>query len=160
MKVERNIRIDAPPQRVYDVVMDPGRLKDWVTIHDHLEDAPSGSLKQGSKLTQSLRLAGRKFKVRWTVVENDPCKRVVWEGHGPVGSHARVMYEFGDSSNHESTDFHYTNWAASPAMAWRVSLKKSWNTRCRNSKPLPNNRYSSIKWLIFLTRNAGKSTRA
>jgi carbon monoxide dehydrogenase subunit G len=109
MKVERNIRIDAPPRRVYDVVMDPGRLKDWVTIHDHLEDAPDGALKKGSKLTQSLRLAGRTFKVRWTVVENDPCKRVVWEGHGPVGSHARVMYEFGESSNHECTDFHYTN---------------------------------------------------
>ena len=47
MKVERNIQIDAPPQRVYDVVMDPGRLKDWVTIHHHLEDAPNGSLKKG-----------------------------------------------------------------------------------------------------------------
>ena len=109
MKVEREIRIDAPAQRVYDVVMDPGRLKDWVTIHHHLEDAPNGSLKKGSKLTQWLKLAGRKFKVRWTVVENDPCKRVVWEGRGPVGSHARMVYEFGDSSNHESTDFHYMN---------------------------------------------------
>jgi uncharacterized membrane protein len=109
MKVERNIRIDAPAQRVYDVVMDPGRLKDWVTIHHHLEDAPSGQLRQGSKLTQCLKLAGRKFNVRWTVVENDPCKRVVWEGRGPVASHARVTYEFGDSSNHERTDFSYTN---------------------------------------------------
>lgn len=109
MKVERNIRIDAPAQRVYDVVMDPGRLKDWVTIHHHLEDYPSGQLRQGSKLTQCLKLAGRKFKVRWTVVENDPCRRVVWEGRGPVASHARVTYEFGDSSNNECTDFSYTN---------------------------------------------------
>ena len=80
MKVERDIRIDAPPQRVYDVVMDPRRLEDWVTIHDHLEDAPDGALKKGSKLTQILKLAGRKFHVRWTVVENAPCERVVWEG--------------------------------------------------------------------------------
>ena len=42
MKVEREIWIDAPVQRVYDVVMDPDRLKDWVTIHHHLEDAPNG----------------------------------------------------------------------------------------------------------------------
>ena len=109
MKVEREIRIDAPPQRVYDVVMDPSRLKDWVTIHHHLEDAPNGSLKKGSKLTQWLKLAGRKFKVRWTVVENDPCKRVVWEGRGPVGSHARVSYQFGDGSGDDCTDFHYMN---------------------------------------------------
>ena len=59
MKVERDILIDAPVQRVYDVVMDPRRLEDWVTIHDHLEDAPAGTLRKGSKLTQSLRLAGR-----------------------------------------------------------------------------------------------------
>ena len=109
MKVEREIRINAPPQRVYDVVMDPARLKDWVTIHHHLEDAPNGSLKKGSKLTQYLKLAGHQFRVRWTVVENDPCKLVVWEGRGPVGSHARVSYAFGDSSGDERTDFHYMN---------------------------------------------------
>lgn len=109
MKVEREIWIDAPVQRVYDVVMDPDRLKDWVTIHHHLEDAPNGSLKKGSKLTQWLKLAGRRFRVRWTVVENDPCKLVVWEGRGPVGSHARVSYAFGDSSGDETTQFHYMN---------------------------------------------------
>jgi carbon monoxide dehydrogenase subunit G len=109
MKVERRIRIDAPPERVYDVVMDPQRLEDWVTIHHHLEDAPPGALKKGSKLTQCLKLAGRKFNVRWTVVENEPCDRVVWEGRGPVGSRAKVVYEFGDSSNGQFTDFQYTN---------------------------------------------------
>ena len=109
MRVEREIRIAAPAQRVYDVVMDPRRLGDWVTIHDHLEDAPSGSLKKGSKLTQILKLAGRKFHVRWTVVENAPCERVVWEGRGPVGSHARVVYQFANSSNGDHTDFHYIN---------------------------------------------------
>ena len=84
MKVEREIRNDAAPQRVYDVVMDPSRLEDWVTIHHQLVDSPNGSLKKGSRLTQCLKLAGTKFNVHWTVVENDPCKRVVWEGRGPV----------------------------------------------------------------------------
>ena len=83
MKVERDIPIDAPPERVYDVVMDPQRLEDWVTIHHHLEDAPPGSLKKGSKLTQCLKLAGRKFNVRWTVVEDEPCERVSGRAAGP-----------------------------------------------------------------------------
>jgi uncharacterized membrane protein len=108
VKVERNIRIDAPPQRVYDVVMDPRRLEDWVTIHHHLEEAPSGPLEKGSRLSQCLKLAGKKFSVDWTVVENDPCKRVVWEGRGPVGSKARVTYGFGESTS-SCTDFHYVN---------------------------------------------------
>ena len=107
MKVERTIEIAAPPHRVYDVVMDPSRLEDWVTIHHHLEDAPNGPLKKGSKLTQYLRLAGKRFKVRWTVVENDPCVRVVWEGRGPVASHARVVYEL--EGNGDGTRFSYLN---------------------------------------------------
>jgi carbon monoxide dehydrogenase subunit G len=107
VKVERTVEIDAPPQRVYDVVMDPSRLEEWVTIHHHLEDAPNGHLRKGSKLTQCLKLAGKKFKVRWTVVENDPCVRVVWEGRGPVASHARVVY--GLKANGEGTTFNYMN---------------------------------------------------
>jgi carbon monoxide dehydrogenase subunit G len=109
VRVERSITIAAPPERVYDLVMDPARLEDWVTIHHHLVDAPNGPLEQGSKLTQSLRLAGRRFTVRWTVVENDPCKRVVWEGRGPVASHARVVYGFGSDGDSAKTRFSYTN---------------------------------------------------
>ena len=108
MRVERTVEIAAAPQQVYDVVMNPARLGDWVTIHHHREGSPPERLRRGSKLTECLKLAGRKFKVRWTVVENDPCRRVVWEGKGPVGSHARVVYEFGNSSN-GTTDFRYCN---------------------------------------------------
>jgi carbon monoxide dehydrogenase subunit G len=101
------VELEAPPKRVYDLVMDPERLDDWVTIHHRLEDAPSGQLEKGSKLTQYLKLAGRKFKVRWTVVENDPCERVVWEGKGPIASRAKVVYEFEPQGG--GTLFSYTN---------------------------------------------------
>jgi carbon monoxide dehydrogenase subunit G len=107
VNVERTTEIDAPAERVYELVMDPHRLEDWVTIHDHLEDAPDGSLRKGSKLTQCLRLAGRRFRVRWTVVENEPCRRVVWEGRGPVRSRARVVYEFEEGDG--GTRFSYSN---------------------------------------------------
>jgi carbon monoxide dehydrogenase subunit G len=107
VKVERTVEIAAPPQRVYDVVMDPARLEEWVTIHHHLEDAPNGRLRKGSKMTQCLKLAGKKFKVRWTVVENDPCVRVVWEGRGPVASRARVVY--GLEGDGDGTKFSYLN---------------------------------------------------
>jgi uncharacterized membrane protein len=108
VKVERSIDISAPPDRVYELIMDPRRLEDWVTIHHHLEQAPSGKLQEGSKVTQWLKLAGRKFKVRWTVVKNDPCKQVVWEGEGPIFSHARVVYGF-EPDGDDATCFSYTN---------------------------------------------------
>ena len=107
MKVERTTTVAAPPKRVYDVIMDPDRLEDWVTIHQHIEGSPASPLKKGSKLTQCLRLAGKRFKVHWTVVENKPCERVIWEGRGPVASRARVEYRF--EPNGEGTDFFYLN---------------------------------------------------
>ena len=108
MKVEREVEIAAPPEDLYEVVMDPHRLADWVTIHKKLEDAPEGQLKKGSTLTQCLKLAGSTFKVRWKVVENDRAKRVVWEGRGPLRSKAKVIYEMtpdGDGGTH----FNYLN---------------------------------------------------
>jgi carbon monoxide dehydrogenase subunit G len=107
MRVERTTHIAAPPKQVYDIVMDPDRLRDWVTIHHRLEDDPVSPLKKGSTLTQCLKLAGRKFRVHWKVVENEPCEHVVWEGRGPVASHARVEYRF--NSNDGGTDFSYVN---------------------------------------------------
>jgi hypothetical protein len=107
VRVERDIDIAAPVGELYDVVMDPKRLTDWVTIHQDLEDAPEGFLEEGSQLTQCLKLAGRPFRVRWTVVENDPCRRVVWEGRGPVRSKATVTYQFEDGDG--VTHFSYAN---------------------------------------------------
>jgi carbon monoxide dehydrogenase subunit G len=107
VKVERTTHIAAPPRAVYDIVMDPSRLEDWVTIHQNIEGSPASPLKKGSKLTQCLKLAGKKFHVHWRVVENDPCEYVVWEGRGPVASRARVEYRF--DSNDGGTDFSYVN---------------------------------------------------
>ena len=108
MKVERTTEIATPPERVYEVVMDPKHLEDWVSIHESLIEAPGGELKQGSELVQCLKLAGRKFNVHWEVVEDDCPVRVVWEGKGPVHSHAKVVYEFEPDGN-GGTRFSYMN---------------------------------------------------
>jgi uncharacterized protein YndB with AHSA1/START domain len=107
VKVERSIRLAASPERVYEVIMDPACLERWVTIHCDLEDAPP-RLTSGSKLTQRLQLAGRRFTVTWRVVENDPARRIVWEGRGPMRSHAGVTYELAPSTD-GGTLFTYTN---------------------------------------------------
>jgi carbon monoxide dehydrogenase subunit G len=107
MKVERRIDIAAPPERIYDLLMDPRRLADWVSIHAGLKDAPDGDLREGSELTQCLKLAGRRINVDWTVVEAERPARVVWEGRGPVHSRARVIYDL--TRDGEGTSFSYLN---------------------------------------------------
>ena len=43
--VEVELFIDAPPERIWEVALDPARLGDWVTIHrslgDHDDPPPS-----------------------------------------------------------------------------------------------------------------------
>ncbi|NLT05739.1 MAG: hypothetical protein GXY03_05440 [Solirubrobacterales bacterium] len=113
MKVQRTVEIDAAPADVYRVIMDPHSLERWVTIHVKLEDSPDGQLRKGSELTQRLALAGRGFTVHWEVVENDPARRVVWEGRGPMRSHAGVTYELSGDGDGPTT-FTYTNEFALP----------------------------------------------
>jgi uncharacterized membrane protein len=103
------ITIAAPVQKVYDVVVDPSRLSEWVTIHDSLQDVPDRPLERGSELTQVLRIAGRTFRARWIVVENEPCERVVWQGRGPLDSDARVVYRFESDDEGRETTFSYVN---------------------------------------------------
>ena len=107
MKLEHTTLIAAPPEAIYDVVTDPQRLEDWVTIHEELVEAPPASLKKGSKLTQQLRLAGKCFTVHWTVVQSERPRKMVWKGSGPVRSKASVTYEF--EPNGAGTCFSYVN---------------------------------------------------
>jgi len=105
--VHTAIEIDAPPERVWEVVMDPHRLADWVTIHRRVERVPA-ALRRGSTFEQTLNLRGAPLHVVWTVVDVDPPRRAVWEGQGPAHSRASIVYELrrdGDAR----TIFDYTN---------------------------------------------------
>jgi carbon monoxide dehydrogenase subunit G len=108
MKVERDITIDAPPEEVWQVLMDPNRLADWVSIHQKLKDAPSGLLNEGDELTQCLRLMHKNFDVKWKVEHVRKPYKAVWEGRGPVRSKAAVVYELKPGEN-GGTRFHYMN---------------------------------------------------
>jgi uncharacterized protein YndB with AHSA1/START domain len=113
MKVERDITIDAPPEKVWRVLMDPQCLADWVSIHHRLKQAPEGQLEEGDELVQSLRLAHKNFDVRWRVMQADKPRKAIWEGRGPVRSKASVLYELAPGEN-GGTRFHYENEFKSP----------------------------------------------
>jgi hypothetical protein len=92
MRVERQVTIAASPEAVYDLVMDPHRLAEWVAIHAWVREAPEGPLVEGSDLVQGFRLAGFPFEVRWRVTQAERPVSALWEGRGPGGSRARVSY--------------------------------------------------------------------
>ena len=108
-KLERTIEIDAPPEEVYDVLTDPNCLGEWVTIQEELEEAPEGrDLKPGDTLRQRMKVAGKRFKLSWRVIEAERPSRVVWEGEGPMGSKAKAVYELAENGD-GGTSFSYMN---------------------------------------------------
>jgi carbon monoxide dehydrogenase subunit G len=90
--VTASIQIAAPPAAVWEIVMDPARLGEWVTIHRKLLYADDGPPRVGYTMDQQIHMRGVSLEVHWTLVECRSCELAVWEGRGPARSHARSEY--------------------------------------------------------------------
>ena len=113
--VRETVVLAAEPERVWDTIMDPAQLERWVTTHDSYEGATPGPLSEEDEFTQKLRLAGKSFKVRWRVVEARRPELARWEGEGPAGSTASVIYRLAEEDG--GTRFDYENQFALPGGA-------------------------------------------
>jgi uncharacterized protein YndB with AHSA1/START domain len=91
-EVRAKIEIDAPPETVYDLMLDPDRLHEWVTIHRKINRVDAGDPRKGYEMDQTLCLRHANFKVHWTLTEADRPHAATWEGRGPAGSYARTSY--------------------------------------------------------------------
>jgi uncharacterized protein YndB with AHSA1/START domain len=107
--VTASIDIDAPPDRVYDKMLDPACLPEWVTIHRRVNRADGGAPREGYEMEQTLCLRGANFKVRWTLTEADRPERATWEGRGPAHSYARTAYKLTPLDGGGKTRFDYEN---------------------------------------------------
>lgn len=106
--VHEKISIDAPIQKVWDTVMDPGRLGEWVTIHRGIRNAPDGPLQPGASMEQQMQVRGFRFQVHWTLVSVQEPTMAEWKGRGPAHSGARIRYVLTDNGD-GATEFDYTN---------------------------------------------------
>jgi uncharacterized protein YndB with AHSA1/START domain len=100
-------KIDAPLEDVWQMVMDPNRLADWVTIHRKLVNADEGPPRVGFEMEQRIHVRGVSLDVHWKLVECDRCVRAVWEGRGPARSRARTEYLLRETDG--GTRFDYRN---------------------------------------------------
>ncbi|HTB49598.1 MAG TPA: SRPBCC family protein [Solirubrobacteraceae bacterium] len=103
-----SIDIAAAPELVWETVMDPMRLGDWVTIHRKLRHHDDGPLRQGYHMDQQIHMRGVSVDVHWTLVQCLAQERAVWEGRGPARSRARTEYALHPLSG-GCTRFDYRN---------------------------------------------------
>ncbi|HVL96786.1 MAG TPA: SRPBCC family protein [Solirubrobacteraceae bacterium] len=107
-QVKVHIHIAAPAERVWEVVMDPQRFDDWVTIHRRVHKADDGPPRPGMRMEQTLCLRGANFKVKWELAAVRPGRHAEWLGRGPMHSYARTVYDLQDDGD-GGTDFYYSN---------------------------------------------------
>jgi len=108
--VRESISLPADRGAVWDLIMDPGRLADWVDAHRKVEDVPDLPLDVGSRFRQQLGFGPISFWVDWEVVEARRPELARWQGSGPGGSEAKIVYRLSiDDSGAESTRFDYEN---------------------------------------------------
>lgn len=100
-EVIANVDIAAPPDAVWDVVMDAERLHEWVTIHRRLGAHGAG------EMDQVLCLRGVNFHVRWKLDRSERPRRAVWKGRGPARSRAETEYRLAPIDG--GTRFSYRN---------------------------------------------------
>jgi uncharacterized protein YndB with AHSA1/START domain len=136
-EVRLKIGIDAPMDRVWEVVMDPTRLSEWVTIHRSVRDISDQPLRRGSTMQQVLHIRGVSFHVHWKVVEAEPPNRAEWDGRGPAHSRARIVYQL-SGGGEETTTFEYTNEFTPPGgrlgnVASRMIVRDASEREARNS---------------------------
>jgi uncharacterized protein YndB with AHSA1/START domain len=105
--VTASILIAAPPASVWELVMNPDSLGEWVTIHRRLLYADGGPARVGFRMDQQIHMRGVSLEVRWELVECRARELAVWEGRGPARSHARTEYSLRPENN--GTRFDYRN---------------------------------------------------
>lgn len=101
-EVTTSIDIAAAPEDVWEVVMDPRRLEEWVTIHRRLEDFTDTTMEQ------VLCLRGVSFHVKWELAAAERPRRACWKGRGPARSRAETEYRL-EPAGDGATRFHYRN---------------------------------------------------
>jgi uncharacterized membrane protein len=106
--VQAEIEINAPIERVWETIMDPGRLRDWVTIHKSVKNVSDSPLRQGATMDQAIQVRGLTFRVHWLLVSVKAPYAAQWEGGGPAHSNALIRYEL-SSDESDRTKFRYTN---------------------------------------------------
>lgn len=105
--VHESVDLEAPPAEVWEKLMDPRFLDEWVSAHREVLEMPELPLGEGATFRQKLGVGPVTFKVEWEVLEVDEPHLARWHGKGPGGSEAKITYELSETS--EGTHFKYTN---------------------------------------------------
>jgi uncharacterized protein YndB with AHSA1/START domain len=90
-KIRSEIEIDAPPERVWEIVSDPERLPQYNATIIEVSDATGRLDRVGTTYQGVAKVYGRRIEGGWEVTEVIPLRRIVQRGSAPGGGEATVV---------------------------------------------------------------------
>lgn len=92
-EIRRNIFINAPVEKVFDVAMHQERLPEWLVGMEEVRDVPPGPPEVGTTYEWTYSMGGVRFQGTNTVTEIVPNARFVVESTGGINSTWTWIYE-------------------------------------------------------------------
>jgi carbon monoxide dehydrogenase subunit G len=80
--VVESVEIDAPAERVWDVISDPRNLPHWDRHIVRVTGVPETGLREGVRYVTEMRFMGVRAKVRVRMLEWDPPRRATFRLEG------------------------------------------------------------------------------
>jgi uncharacterized protein YndB with AHSA1/START domain len=80
---QKTFRVEASPQRLWELMSDPDRLPEWNGAFDRIEDVTGPLDEVGTTYTQVMRVAGIELTGHWEITEVEPTRRRRFQGTPP-----------------------------------------------------------------------------
>jgi uncharacterized protein YndB with AHSA1/START domain len=77
-----SVKVDAPAERVWEVISDPRNLPQWDRHIAHVEGVPATGIREGTRYLTEMRFVGVRAKIRVQVLEWDPPRRAKFRLQG------------------------------------------------------------------------------
>ena len=84
-KVNATTAIPAPPDKVWDVISDPGTYDQWMTIHTKWKGEVPERFFEGAKVDEVVTMLGMANTISWTVEQFEEPSTLTISGTGMAG---------------------------------------------------------------------------
>jgi carbon monoxide dehydrogenase subunit G len=91
--IEVQVEVQAPPERVWEVVSDPRNLPTWDRRITAVRGVPPGGLREGSRYTTEVRFMGARITVESEVLELRPPEYAKVRVSGPMDAIVETWVE-------------------------------------------------------------------
>lgn len=89
--VVNSIHIDAPPERVFELISDARRFPEWGTNVIEVKDVSGPQDRVGASYTAVMRFAGRRMEGRWEITRVEKPSYVEQKGTALGGGDATAI---------------------------------------------------------------------